>query len=90
VGVGVGMRWMQLAAQFFHEDPDRAAYVRNRGVEEAKHEGYIITATPLERVADQAPARSGFAVMRRAEEPIPLSMVVESSLESGEPPEVGA
>ena len=30
VRVGVGMRGMQLAAQFFHEDPDRAANVRNR------------------------------------------------------------
>jgi hypothetical protein len=37
----MGVRWMQLAAQFFHEDPDRAADVRNRGVEEAKHEASL-------------------------------------------------
>ena len=47
----MGVRWVKVAAQFFHEDPDRAAHVRNRGVDEAKHEGYIIAATALERVA---------------------------------------
>ena len=51
------VRWMQLAAQFFHEDPDRAAHVRNRGVYEAKHEGYIIAVSRWNAFLDQAPAR---------------------------------
>ncbi len=32
VGVGVGMRGMELPSQFFYEYPHRVAYVRNSGV----------------------------------------------------------
>ena len=78
----MGVRWMQLAAQCFHEDPDRVANVRNRGVYEAKHEGYIITVTPLERVPGQRQLDLAPLVMCRALTP---SIVGESSLKSKEP-----
>ena len=66
MSVGMRVRWMQLAAQFFHEDPNRAADVRNRSVYEANHEGYIIAATPLECVPGQLYARSDFTPIRRS------------------------
>src|SRR5664279_3966073 len=64
------VRWMQLAAQLFHEDPNRAADVCNRSVYEANHEGYIIAATPLECVPGQALCsirlHSNASIMHRA------------------------
>ena len=46
MGIGVSMRGVQVATQFFDEDPDRAAHISNRGVNEAKHELFIITVAP--------------------------------------------
>src|ERR1019366_4561479 len=85
VGVGMGVRWMQLAAQFFHEDPHRVAHIRNHGVYEARHEAYIIAATAPERLPDEAPAPTGLAAIRQPA----CCAVRESSLESGQPVQSG-
>jgi hypothetical protein len=42
VCIRVGMRGVQVATQLFYEDPNRAAYIGNRGVYEARHELSII------------------------------------------------
>ena len=55
VGISMGVRWVKIATQLFDKGADRIAHIRNRGVHDASHEGFII------------PGRRGCAVCQAGE-----------------------